>query len=90
MIDYLPDLDGSVNSSVNGYTNIIGCGGISNGNDVYEYILAGADAVQIGTTLLKNSPKCFEIITSELIQIMSKKKYKNISEYRGKLMYLKI
>ncbi|HZJ97581.1 MAG TPA: dihydroorotate dehydrogenase [Oligella sp.] len=28
---------------------IIGCGGISNANDVIEYLLAGASAVQIGT-----------------------------------------
>lgn len=28
---------------------VIGCGGISSGNDVAEYLLAGASAVQIGT-----------------------------------------
>ena len=37
-------------------SSIIGCGGISTGNDIFEYILCGAECVQIGTHLYKNGP----------------------------------
>lgn len=32
---------------------IVGCGGISSGMDVYEHFLAGATAVQVGSTLMR-------------------------------------
>jgi dihydroorotate dehydrogenase (fumarate) len=35
---------------------IVGCGGIASGLDVYEHFLAGATAVQIGSTLMKEGP----------------------------------
>lgn len=31
---------------------IVGCGGVATGSDVVEYLLAGASAVEVGTTLL--------------------------------------
>ena len=64
---------------------IIGCGGIKNGTDIFEHILAGASAVQIGTQLVKEGPKCFARLEKELINIMSTKGYHNINEFKGKL-----
>lgn len=64
--------------------DIIGCGGIKNGDDAFQYILCGARAVQIGTQFLKEGIGCFERITNELIDIMKKKKYQNIDDFRGK------
>ncbi|MFB2844000.1 dihydroorotate dehydrogenase, partial [Aeromonas jandaei] len=41
---------------------IIGCGGISNANDVIEYMLAGATAVQVGTATFVNPATMISII----------------------------
>lgn len=64
---------------------IIGCGGIKDGNDVFDHILCGASLVQIGSQLMKEGPECFARINKELIEIMNDKNYSNISEFRGKL-----
>ena len=45
--------------------DIIGCGGVTCGKDVYEYQLCGAKLVQVGTQLVKEGPKCFDRIMSE-------------------------
>jgi len=64
---------------------IIGCGGIKSGQDAYEHILCGASLVQIGTQLMKEGPGCFSRISNELKNIMKKKGYNKISDFRGKL-----
>ena len=61
---------------------IIGIGGISNYNDVMEYILAGATAVGIGTQWFINNT-IFEEIHEELIKYLDKKKA-TISSLIGK------
>jgi dihydroorotate dehydrogenase (NAD+) catalytic subunit len=61
---------------------IIGIGGISNFNDVMEYILAGATAVGIGTQWFINN-SIFEEIHKELIEYLSVKK-QSISDLIGK------
>ena len=45
---------------------IVGCGGISSGSDVVEYLVAGASAVQLGTINLAE-PKAGRRIHAELI-----------------------
>ena len=67
---------------------IIGTGGVLTGQDAFEHILCGASMVQIGTTLHKEGPVAFERITNELKDIMDKKGYKTIEDFRGKLKYL--
>ncbi len=64
---------------------IIGCGGIKSGIDVFEFILAGASAVQIGTHYLKEGPSVFERCVKELEHMMKKKKYSSLDEFRGTL-----
>lgn len=68
--------------------DVIGCGGVKSGRDVFEHILAGASAVQIGTSLYKNGPEHFNIILGELEDIMRKKKYVYLSDFKGKLQNL--
>lgn len=63
--------------------DIIGCGGISTGRDVYDHILCGASAVQIGTTLLEEGVICFERISKEFDEIMKMKGYTSIGDIRG-------
>jgi dihydroorotate dehydrogenase (fumarate) len=67
---------------------IIGCGGVTNGEDAFQHILAGASMVSIGTELMKNGPIFFNKIQEELCSLMNNKGYKNISDFRGKLKHL--
>ena len=64
--------------------SIIGCGGISNGMDVFEHILCGASAVQIGTELYKDAG-AIKRITVEFTNIMRLKGYTNISHIKNQL-----
>ncbi len=68
--------------------DIIGCGGIYSGKDAFEYLLAGASAIQLGTVFMQEGPKCFGRIDSELDKIMEKKEYKSINEVKGRLRSL--
>lgn len=67
-------------------TKIIGCGGIENGTDAFEYLLCGANMVQIGTQFQKEDINCFERIKKELKLLMEKKGYNHINDVIGKLM----
>lgn len=64
---------------------IIGVGGIKTGIDAFEYLLAGADAVQIATCFEKEGESCFERIETELAEFMQSKNYFKISDAKGKL-----
>jgi dihydroorotate dehydrogenase (fumarate) len=64
---------------------IIGVGGINSGQDAFEFLLAGADAVQVGTCYEKEGADCFKRINEELAYILQKKNYKSILEAKGKL-----
>jgi dihydroorotate dehydrogenase (NAD+) catalytic subunit len=46
-------------------TPIVGCGGVTTGADVVEYLLAGASAVAVGTALLAD-PRAGSRIVREL------------------------
>jgi dihydroorotate dehydrogenase (fumarate) len=67
---------------------IIGCGGIENGMDAFEYILCGAEMVQIGTQYWKEGKKCFRRIEKELQNIMEDKGYNTLDDFRGNLKYI--
>ncbi len=49
------------------YIDIIGCGGISTGHDVIDYLACGATAVQVGTHFFNNDVNVFENIVNEII-----------------------
>ena len=65
--------------------DVIGCGGIESGEDIFEYILCGASAVQIGTQFYREGVKCFSRLQQELKDIMSKKGYRCLDDFKGKL-----
>jgi len=67
---------------------IIGVGGIKNGIDAFEYLLAGADAVQIATCFEKEGEQCFQRIETELATFMAKKGYLKLNDAKGKLKLL--
>jgi len=62
---------------------VIGCGGVSSWNDVIEYMIAGASAVQIGSILGSSGPRIFNQITKALKNYVENKNLKNISEIIG-------
>lgn len=49
--------------------DIIGCGGITTGRDVADFLAAGATAVQVGTAFLNGGVKVFDRILSEYVDI---------------------
>jgi len=65
--------------------DIVGCGGISSGLDVYHYVLAGAKAVQISTQFIEEGSECFKRITTEFKRILKIKKYADLKSFTGKL-----
>jgi|Deesub1362A_J573_1020465.scaffolds.fasta_scaffold00016_28 dihydroorotate dehydrogenase (NAD+) catalytic subunit len=62
---------------------VIGCGGITTGEDALEFIMAGAQACQIGTGILTRGITIFKKIAREMEEIMEKQGYRNLDEIRG-------
>ncbi|SCU77280.1 LAMI_0A00496g1_1 [Lachancea mirantina] len=67
---------------------IIGTGGICTGRDAFEHLLCGASMLQVGTQLYEEGVSVFDRLQQELREIMNKKGYKSIDEFRGKLKSL--
>jgi len=65
--------------------DIVGVGGVRSGRDAFELILCGASAVQVGTQHWTEGPRCFDRICGELEELMKKKGYSSIDDFRGKL-----
>ena len=65
---------------------IIGIGGIANANDVIEFILAGANFVQIGTSNYTNPNIGIEII-EELQTFCINNNINTLSDLRGQVIY---
>ncbi len=59
--------------------------GIYTAEDVIRLILAGADSVQIVSTIYKNHPAYVGTILTELHAWMDQKGYKNLDSFRGNL-----
>ncbi len=65
--------------------NLVANSGIIEGQDVIKMILAGADAVQIVSTLYQNGLDYLKVILEDVEKWMDKKGYKSIDEFKGKL-----
>lgn len=63
--------------------DIIGCGGISGFEDVLEYMLAGARAVEIGTVLKTHGRAIFDDIKRDTIRFLESEGIENIEEIIG-------
>jgi dihydroorotate dehydrogenase (NAD+) catalytic subunit len=62
---------------------IIGVGGISNYEDVVEFLYAGASAVQIGTSIMNEGIEVFEEISEGLNDFMIENDFDSIDEMVG-------
>lgn len=61
---------------------VVGMGGVSTAEDVIEYIMAGATAVEVGAANLVNPYVCKEIIDN-LPAVMDKYGIKNLNDIKG-------
>jgi len=59
--------------------------GIYQGNDVIKMILAGADCVQVVSTLYKHKPEHIVTMLNDIEAWMESKKFNSISDFKGKL-----
>lgn len=62
---------------------LIGCGGISSGEDAYKKIRAGASLIQLYTAFAYGGPALLPQIKAELAQCLERDGYKSISEAVG-------
>jgi dihydroorotate dehydrogenase (NAD+) catalytic subunit len=62
---------------------IIGTGGVANGLDAAEMIMAGADAVGVGTAVWQRGPQVFNLICDELIAFMEDAGYPDLQSMKG-------
>ncbi|HZS12248.1 MAG TPA: dihydroorotate oxidase [Nitrospirales bacterium] len=67
---------------------IIGTGGVVTGTDVFEHLLCGASAVQIGTVLVDEGLDVFARLERELADVLARKGYASVGDCRGKLKEL--
>ena len=67
---------------------IIGVGGIETGHDIYEHLLAGASAVQIGTAFVEEGPRVFARLEQELTAVLERKGLQSVSQAVGQLKEL--
>ena len=65
---------------------IIGSGGVCNGRDAIEHMMAGATAVEICTWMMVKGPRLFQQINKEIIEWMGEKGYTSLDEIRGKAL----
>jgi dihydroorotate dehydrogenase (fumarate) len=59
--------------------------GVHDGNGVIKQILAGADAVEIASSIYKNGHDHIRIMLEDLENWMNKKGFQSISQFKGRL-----
>ncbi len=62
---------------------VIGCGGVARGEDVVEYLMAGASAVQVCTAAILHGSQVFSRIEQELLSWMDGHGFASLDALRG-------
>jgi dihydroorotate dehydrogenase (NAD+) catalytic subunit len=62
---------------------VIGCGGVTNGEDAIEYLMAGASAVQIGVGVSERGINIFGKVAREIEGFMGENGYKSLTDLVG-------
>ncbi len=65
-------------------------GGVHTHEDVLKSVMAGADAVQMASELLRNGPKRISQILKDVEQWMEQNEYRSISQMKGSLSQMKV
>ena len=70
--------------------SIVCNGGIHSGKDIAKMVLAGAESVEVVSTLYKNKITYVSTMLKDLSNWMESKNYKSLSDFRGKLSQMKV
>ena len=62
---------------------VIGCGGVTTGEDAVEYLMAGASAVQIGVGVAERGINIFSKVSKEIEDFMGENGYKELKDLIG-------
>jgi dihydroorotate dehydrogenase (NAD+) catalytic subunit len=62
---------------------IVGMGGVNNGRDAVEMIMAGATVVGVGSAVYGEGPKVFHRIAGEMEELLAELGYESVAEARG-------
>jgi dihydropyrimidine dehydrogenase (NADP+)/dihydropyrimidine dehydrogenase (NAD+) subunit PreA len=63
--------------------SLSGMGGIESGTDAAQFILLGADTVQVCTGVMKHGYDMVKRMKDELLAFMSKHKFEKLSDFKG-------
>ena len=63
--------------------SLSGIGGIESGNDAAQFILLGADTVQVCTGVMKFGYECVKPMCEELLAFMAKHKFETLADFKG-------
>ncbi len=64
--------------------SLSGLGGIESGTDAAQFILLGADTVQVCTGVMKFGYECVKPMCDELLAFMDKHKFETLADFKGK------
>jgi dihydropyrimidine dehydrogenase (NADP+)/dihydropyrimidine dehydrogenase (NAD+) subunit PreA len=64
--------------------SLSGLGGIESGNDAAQFILLGADTVQVCTGVMKFGYECVKPMCDELLAFMARHKFETLADFKGK------
>lgn len=64
--------------------SLSGLGGIESGEDAAQFILLGADTVQVCTGVMKAGYECVKPMCEQLLAFMAKHKFETLADFKGK------
>ena len=64
--------------------SLSGIGGVESGTDAAQFILVGADTVQVCTGVMKEGYECVKPMQDELLAFMDKHKFDTLADFKGK------
>jgi dihydroorotate dehydrogenase subfamily 1 len=77
------ELAGMIAAEFPGRT-LSGLGGIESGSDAAEFILLGADTVQVCTGVMKSGYECVKPMCDELLAFMARHKFETLADFKGR------
>jgi dihydropyrimidine dehydrogenase (NADP+)/dihydropyrimidine dehydrogenase (NAD+) subunit PreA len=64
--------------------SLSGLGGIESGLDAAQFILLGADTVQVCTGVMKSGYECIKPLCEQLLAFMEKHQFQTLADFKGK------
>jgi dihydropyrimidine dehydrogenase (NADP+)/dihydropyrimidine dehydrogenase (NAD+) subunit PreA len=64
--------------------SLSGLGGIESGDDAAQFILLGADTVQVCTGVMKSGYECVKPMCEQLLAFMARHKFETLADFKGR------